>query len=132
MSSYSTVVGGVPTPTLNKGKDFIEYVVKMSVELLSSNLWQSPYSPYQKQLYDLICRFHDGDGWNFKQISDWLIGQGYLTPRGKTFTHTHVWSIYAKKNRSIQRFARRFPHRITDLKVESADYWVPQPELMAV
>ena len=89
----------------------------MSVEIMSSNLWISSYSPYQQELFDNISRLHEKGNLNFKQISDWLIENGYKTPRGKTFTHTHCWSIYQKKNRSIERFNREFDSKITDLKI---------------
>jgi len=87
-----------------------------------SNLWTSPYSPYQQELFDLICDFHDGQGWSFKRISDWLVDNQYLTPRGKVFTHKHTWSIYMKKNKSIQRFSREYDPVIVDMKVDMIDY----------
>ena len=99
----------------------------MSVELVSSNLWVSPYSLYQQELFSIICSRHDEDGWNFKQVSDWLNENGYKTPRGKTFRENHVWSIYIKKQRSIQRFSREYDHTITDMKVDVVDY-VPSKE----
>jgi hypothetical protein len=94
----------------------------MKVELVSSNLWTSPYSTYQLELYSIICKRHDDEGWNFKQISDWLNENGYLTPRGKVFGESHVWSIYMKKKRSIQRFSREYNPIITDMKVDVVDY----------
>jgi hypothetical protein len=92
------------------------------VEFLSPNLWAAPYSPYQVQLFGIICGYHDDEGWNFPKISDWLTENNYLTPRGKTFTHKHVWSIYNKKNKSIERFGREYEHVITDMKVDVVDY----------
>ena len=94
----------------------------MSVELTSSNLWTSPYTPYQQEVYDIVRKLHEDDRWNFKQISDWLNGNGYKTPRGKVFQKNHVWSIYMKKQRSIQRFSREYDHTITDLKISTVDY----------
>ena len=94
----------------------------MDVEVSSSNLWVSPYTPYQQELFDRICKLHDDDGWDFKQISDWLNENGYKSPRGKVFRQNHVWSIYTKKHRSIKRFGREYPHIITDVKVDSVDY----------
>ena len=89
----------------------------MSVDLVSSNLWVSAYSPYQQELFDIITKFHEKDDWNFKQISDWLTDKGYKTPRGKIFTHSHCWSIYNKKKKSIDRFSREFDSTITDIKI---------------
>lgn len=93
----------------------------MTVELVSANLWESPYTLYQKELYGIIRKFHEEDGWNFKQVSDWLNENGYKSPRGKTLKENHVWSIYIKKQRSIQRFSREYDHKVTDMKVDIVD-----------
>jgi len=75
----------------------------------------------------LIFRLHDEDGWDFKRISDWLNGNGYKSPRGKVFREGHVWSIYIKKQRSIQRFSREYDPEVTDMKVDVVDY-IPKSE----
>ena len=115
---YSTVVDLFPT-TPNIDSDHECFSLSLSVELKSSNLWVSPYSPYQQELYDIISKFHEEEGWNFKQISDWLVDNNYLTPRGKVFTQSHVWSIYVKKIRSVTRFSKEFDHVITDMRVDN-------------
>ena len=97
----------------------------MTVDLTCSYLWESPYSSYQQEVFSLICKLHDEDGLDFKQVSDWLNGNGYKTPRGKVFKENHVWSIYMKKQRSIQRFSREYEPEVTDMKVDVVDI-VPQ------
>jgi site-specific DNA recombinase len=97
------------------------YSLRMSVELVSANLWESPYTLYQQELYGIIRKCHEEDGWNFKQISDWLNDNGYKSPRGKVLKENHVWSIYIKKQRSIQRFSREYEHKVTDMKVDVVD-----------
>ena len=114
--NYSTVTECSPTGQ-HSAPIKPMYSLNMSVNLVSSNLWTSTYSPYQQELFDIISKLHEQDGWNFKQISDWLIANGYRTPRDKTFTHTHCWSIYKKKNKSIERFSREFEPTITDIKI---------------
>ncbi|MFZ4680318.1 MAG: hypothetical protein ACOYLP_09140, partial [Flavobacterium sp.] len=98
------------------------YSLRVSVELKSSNLWSPPYSPYQQELFGIITKFHEDDGLNFKQISDWLVANQYLTPRGKTFTQSHCWSIYKKKNSSIERFSREYAPIIKDISVDVVNY----------
>jgi hypothetical protein len=98
------------------------YSLRLSVELTSSNLWTSPYSLYQQEVFDLIRKLHEQDGWNFKQISDWLNENGYKTPRDKVFKENHVWSIYMKKMKSMTRFSREFDHSITDMGVDVVDF----------
>jgi len=117
VENYSTVTQCFPTvtnitqhPTLSQ--------LKFSVEFTSSNLWVSSYTPYQQELFDMITKFHDEDGLDFKRISDWLNSNGYLTPRGKVFRQNHVWSIYKKKMRSIKRFSREFDHVVTEMKLD--------------
>ena len=93
------------------------YSITLSVELKSSYLWSLPYSTYQRKIFDLTCSKHELEGYNFQQISDWFNEQNFTTPRGKIFTQSHVWSIYTKKKRSIQRFSRMFDHVITDIGI---------------
>ena len=64
---------------------------------------------------------------DFKQISDWLNGNGYKSPRGMVLKENHVWSIYMKKRKSIQRFSREYDPEVTDMKVDVVDY-LPNPE----
>ena len=103
--------------------------LRLNVLLVSPNLWTSSYTPYQQEIFDIIRKLHDDDGWNFKQISDWLNGNGYLTPRDKVFRENHVWSIYMKKQRSIERFGREYKHTITDMKVDVVDYVPVEPNI---
>ena len=95
-----------------------DYSIRLSVELKSSYLWTPPYNTHQQDLFNITCTKHETEGWNFKQISDWFNERNYSTPRGKSFTEGHVWSIYTKKKRSIQRFSRMFDHVITDMSVQ--------------
>ena len=98
------------------------YSLRMTVDLTCSYLWKSPYSSYQLELFDTICKLHEDDGMDFKQISDWLNRNGYKSPRGKTLKENHVWSIYTKKQRSNQRFSREFDPEVTVMKVDVVDY----------
>lgn len=76
----------------------------------------------------MIKSFHVEGNLNFQQISDLLIDYGYKTPRGKTFTEGHCWSIYTKKQRSIQRFEREFDPVIKDMRVDVVNY-IPVPSI---
>jgi len=93
----------------------------MNVQLTSSNLWLSPYSQYQHKLFNIIRDFRENSDWNFKQISDWLVENDYRTPRDKTFTHKHVWSMYTKKKRSIERFNREYEPIIKNVDIDIVD-----------
>ena len=117
---YSTVINY--SSTTNKSSATKAYSLRVSVELKSSNLWSPPYSHYQQELFGIITKFHEDDGLNFKQISDWLVANQYQTPRGKIFTQSHCWSIYKKKNTSNERFAREFEPIIKDMSIDVVDY----------
>jgi len=98
------------------------YSLRMTVDLTCSYLWKSPYSSYQQELFDAICKLHEDDGMDFKQVSDWLNGNGYKSPRGMVLKENHVWSIYMKKQKSIQRFSREYDPEVTVMKVDVVDY----------
>jgi hypothetical protein len=120
VGGYSTVMGYFPSidPQAIGNKS---YTLRLNVELKSANLWASAYSDLQKSLFDTITQLHDKEGWNFVQISDFLNSQGLKTPRGNTFTHSHAWSIYTKKKRSIERFSRSYDPLIKSIQVQIND-----------
>lgn len=118
---HSTVVKCF-TKSTHKDTNTKGFSIKLSVQLKSSNLWLPPYSNYQQELFDIITKFHEVDGWNFQQISDWLVENNYSTPRGKVFNNSIALSIYKKKSRSIERFSREFDHTITDMGIDVVDY----------
>ena len=114
---YSTVIKGSTNILQVKG-----YSLRLSVQLVSPNLWVPPYTNYQQELFDIITKFHEVDGWNFKMISDWLVKNNYLTPRGTIFNQPKCWSIYKKKKRSVSRFTRSFNHTLTGMSIDVVDY----------
>ena len=96
----------------------------MVLRLNSSNLWTSSYNDYQQELFDIICSHHEKMGKNFQEISDWLNENQYKTPRAKVFTQSHVWSIYTKKKRSIERFSREFEPEVLNPDLDVTNYVV--------
>ena len=93
----------------------------MVIKLTSSNLWMSPYSSHQTELFHLIKTQHEDDGKNFQQISDWLNEHGYKTTRDKVFTQSHVWSMYTKKTKSNERFGREFVPNFKSISIDVMD-----------
>ncbi len=87
-AAYSTVTKYSPT-----GSVFL--IIKVMFK--SSNLWVSPYSQYQQELFSIIRSQHEEQGKNFVEICDYLVSNGYKSPRGKDLTQSHVWSIYNKR-----------------------------------
>jgi hypothetical protein len=101
-----------------------EYLT-MTVQLTSANLWMSPYSSHQTELYQIIKTQHEVDGKNFQQISDWLNEHGHKATRGKTFTQGHVWSMYKKKTKSNERFGREFVPSFRSVTIDVLDSLPP-------
>lgn len=121
---YSTVTLNSVTQDINSHQKITEnqrqYLV-LTVQLTSSNLWMSPYSSHQTELFQLIKTQHENDGKNFQQISDWLNDHGYKTTRDKVFTQGHVWSMYTKKTKSNERFGREFIPNFKSISIDVMD-----------
>ena len=114
ISIYSTVTDFSPT-----GSVFLV----INILFKSPNLWVPPYSQHQQRLFNIIRSQHDEQGKNFVEICNYLISKGYKSPRNKDLKPNHVWSIYTKKKKSIQRFGRVFDPVITDVKLDLIDYF---------
>jgi len=110
------------TPKNNQNQR--QYLV-LTVQLTSSNLWMSPYSSRQTELFHIIKTQHEDGGKNFKQISDWLNDHGYKTTRDKVFTQSHVWSMYKKKTKSNERFGREFVPQFKSISIDVLDSLPP-------
>ena len=78
-----------------RGKTHSHISLLFDVVLTSPSFWISPYSDYQEFLFQTISDLRHNEN-TFHQISEWLIEKGYLTPRGKTFSERHVFSILKK------------------------------------
>ncbi|MCX6190619.1 MAG: hypothetical protein NTW54_13685, partial [Bacteroidetes bacterium] len=109
----------------NKNNENQRQYLVLTVQLTSSNLWMSPYSSHQTELFQLIKTQHEDGGKNFKQISDWLNDHNYKTTRGKVFTQSHVWSMYTKKTKSNERFGREFVPNFKSISIDVMDSLPP-------
>jgi len=71
-------------------------------------LWESNYTPYQVQLFDKIRGLKEDilTPVGYGIISKILNEEGYLTTVGKRFTNSHVFSIYQKGLRRLERVNR--------------------------
>ena len=125
---YSTVTDlSLPQDLIHdKGTNSFREILTIKVLFTSSNLWMSPYSKRQTELFELIRTQHEEMGKNFKQISDWLNQHGYKTTRGHTFRQNHVWSMFFKKKKSNERFGREFVPSFRSVTVEIMDTLPPE------
>ena len=104
---------------LSNGKG---YFLTMVLQVSSPNLWTSPYSDYQSKLFGIIKTKHEDEGLNFVEVCNYLVSKGYQSPRNKDLTQSHVWSIYTKKKRSIQRFSRENDTEVLSTSVDVVNY----------
>jgi hypothetical protein len=125
--TYSTVTDSPLSPENYRHKNTYstQQFLTMTVVLTSSNLWMSPYSSRQTELFQLIKTQHEDGGKNFQQISDWLNENGYKTTRGKVFSQGHVWSMYKKKTKSNERFGREFVPSFRSVTIDVLDSLPP-------
>ena len=116
------MVGPTKIPSsedLSNGKG---YFLTMVLQVSSPNLWTSPYSDYQSKLFNIIKTKHEVEQLNFQEVCDYLISKGYRSPRNKDLTQSHVWSIYKKKVRSIERFSKRNETEVLSTRVDVINY----------
>ena len=75
-----------------------KWVVKFSLSIITTNLWESNYSEYQQYLFNRICEYKECllSPIGYRKISQILNGEGLKTPRGSIFKNNHVHSIYKK------------------------------------
>ena len=94
------------------------------VRLTASNLWMSPYSNYQMELFQIILNQHEVAGRNFKQISDWLNDNNYKTPRGHSFTESHLQLLSKREYKNVSK-------KVICPEIQ-ADFWNGDPDIDAL
>ena len=100
--------------------DNIDAYLIFHLKLRASNLLVAPYIEYQQFLYETISKYLE-EGWNYRQIADWLNDNGYTTVRGKRFRNAHTHSIVKKKKMSDERHNRMYPSSLTNCSLEVTD-----------
>jgi hypothetical protein len=61
------------------------------------------YSPYQTELSEKVIDLRDSEGLTYKAIAEFLITEGYRSPRGFDLGPESVFSIYKKRKRRDAR-----------------------------
>ena len=86
----------------------------------SPSLWVAKYNAYQEFLHDTITDFRD-EGWNLKQIADWLNENGYTTLRGKKFRNNHTHSIIKKKRIRDEKLNKKHTPILSNFSIKYID-----------
>ena len=95
-------------------------MVKFSVSIITTKLWESNYSDYQQYLFNRICKYKECflTPIGFRKISQIFNEEGLNTPRGSTFKNNHVHSIYKKGKIREERINREDIVEISQVTIE--------------
>ena len=91
------------------GKPYpFKWVVKFSLSIINTTLWESNYSEYQQYLFNRICGYkhHFLTPIGYRKISQIFNEEGLKTPRESTFQNNHIHSIYKKGKIREERMSR--------------------------
>ena len=61
-------------------------------------------------------------GWEYKQIAEWLRENGYKTVRGKRFYGNHVFSILKRMRQRQERIRNKHPLEYGPLSIKLVDH----------
>ena len=86
----------------------LKVLVKFSVSIITTKLWDSNYSDYQQYLFNRICEYKENNltPIGYRKISQIFNEEGLKTPRGSVFKNNHVHSIYKKGKIREERINR--------------------------
>ena len=86
----------------------LKVLVKFSVSIITTKLWDSNYSDYQQYLFNRICEYKENKltPIGYRKISQIFNEEGLKTPRGSVFKNNHVHSIYKKGKIREERINR--------------------------
>ena len=95
-------------------------VVKFSVSITTTKLWDSNYSEYQKYLYQRICGYKEDflTPIGYRKISQILNEEGLLSPMGRPFTNVIVFGIYNKGKIREERVTREDIVKVSQPTIE--------------
>ena len=61
------------------------------------------------------------EGYNYKQIADWMNENGHKTPRGKKFRNAHAHSIVKKKKVRTVKVSKIYAPIISNFSLQFID-----------
>jgi len=95
-------------------------IVKFSISITTTNLWESNYSDYQKYLFNRICGYKENKltPIGYRKISKIFNDEGLKTPLNTEFTNSKVHSIYKKGKIREERINRKDIVEVGDVYIE--------------
>jgi hypothetical protein len=97
-----------------------KWVVKFSLSIITTTLWESNYSDYQQYLFNRICEYKENflTPIGYRKISKIFNDEGLKTPRNTEFTNSKVHSMYKKGKIREERINRKDIVEVSDLRIE--------------
>lgn len=81
---------------------------------------ESNYNEYQKELFDKIRGLKEDilTPLGYRKISNILNQEGFKTPKGNSFQNNHVFSIYHKGLKRLERINRPDVVEVSDFNID--------------
>jgi hypothetical protein len=97
-----------------------KWVVKFSLSIITTTLWDSNYTDYQQYLFNRICEYKENflTPIGYRKISKIFNDEGLKTPRNTEFTNSKVHSMYKKGKIREERINRKDIVEVSDLRIE--------------
>ena len=95
-------------------------IVKFSISITTTKLWESNYSEYQQYLFNRICEYKENNVTpiRYRKISKIFNQEGLKTLHGNVFKNNHVHSIYKKGKIREERISREDIVEISQVTIE--------------
>ena len=97
-----------------------KWVVKFSLSIITTTLWESNYSDYQQYLFNRICEYKENflTPIGYRKISKIFNDEGLKTPRNTEFTNSKVYSMYKKGKIREERINRKDIVKVGQVYIE--------------
>ena len=95
-------------------------IVRFSVSIITTKLWESNYSEYQQYLFNRICEYKESfvTPIGYRKISQIFNEEGLKTPRNTEFSNSKVHSIYKKGKIREERINREDIVEVSQVTIE--------------
>ena len=95
-------------------------MVKFSLSIITTNLWESNYSEYQEYLFNRICKYKEYflTPIGYRKISQIFNDEGLKTSRKTKFSNSKVHSMYKKGKVREERMSREDIVEVSQVTIE--------------
>ena len=96
-------------------------IVKFSISITTTKLWESNYSDYQQYLFNRICEYKENNVTpiGYRKISKIFNDEGLKTPRNTEFSNSKVHSMYKKGKIREERINRKDIVEVGDVSIKT-------------